>query len=213
MKTKLIACNMIRDEVLAVLERTGAGHEVEWIDEGLHAWPDRLRAAVQEALDGAGDCGRVLLAFGHCGGMIDGLLTGDFELVMPNVDDCISLMLYPYRDGKETGVYYLTEGWLRSGTNCWHDYDRIVARHGEARAKRVIDRMMDSYHTMTFLENGISCSAEPRDRGRELADWLNLEYCEQPGSTDWLERLVTGPWDSRFLRVGPRETMRMPYGC
>ncbi|MDR1571465.1 MAG: DUF1638 domain-containing protein [Clostridiales Family XIII bacterium] len=212
METKVIACNMIKDELLAAMGRAGAEHEILWIDEALHARPEKLRAAIQEVLDGIRGCGRVLLAFGHCGGMAEGLSAGDFELVMPDVDDCISLMLYPHSEGKEPGVYYLTGGWLRSGTNCWCDYGRMAARYGETKAKRIVDRMMDSYHAMAFLENGVESGPECRDRGRELAEWLNLEYCERAGSVDWLERLVTGPWDGRFLRAGPYGTLHMPYG-
>jgi hypothetical protein len=211
-RTKLIACNMIRDEVLVAMERAAVDYDIEWIDEGLHTHPEKLRAGVQDALNRSDACKRVLLAFGHCGGMADGLYTGDFELVMPDVDDCISLMLYPHREGKEAGVYYLTGGWLRSETNCWCDYDRTAARHGEAKAKRIVDRMMDSYHTMAFLENGVCHDAFSYNKGRELADWLNLKYCRQPGSTDWITQLIKGPWDKRFLRVGAHETLKMPYG-
>jgi hypothetical protein len=208
LKTKVIACRMIEDEVLSALAAAGADYEIEWIDESFHAYPKKLRAHVQEALDRTTDADRVLLAFGRCGNMIEDLRAGDFELILPNADDCISLMLYPHRDGKETGVYYLTRGWMRSGANAFCDYGRTAERYGEKAANKIMKRLMDGYHTLSSVETGAYSPEEIEAEGRRLADCINLKYERCPGSTLWLTELFRGDWDeSRFLRCGPQETI------
>jgi hypothetical protein len=202
---------MIEDEVLFALAAAGAHYEIEWIDEGLHTYPEKLRARVQDALDRATDAERVLLAFGHCGNMIDDLRTGNFELIMPNADDCVTLMLSPHRDGKEAGVYYLTRGWIRSGVNAWCDYGRTAERHGTEKANRIIKRLMDGYHAIGAVETGAYPTEEIEAEGLKHAERLELRYERCPGSTAWLTDLFRGAWDdSRFLRYGPRETIKAP---
>jgi hypothetical protein len=207
MKTKLIACNMIRDEVLAAMERVGADYPVEWIEEGLHTVINKLRVRVQEALDASEGFDRVLLAFGACGNMIDGLRTGGFELILPDVDDCVSLMLYPHRPGKETGVYYLTAGWCRSGRNAWDDRKQLTERFGEKRAARIVGELYGNYHALRLVDTGAYALSEIEEECRENAASFGWTYGVEPGSTDWIGELLAGPWDERFLRYGPRETI------
>lgn len=58
-----------------------------------HDVPNRLREAIQRELDGIQDADRVLMAFGTCGGAMVGLRTGNFQLILPRVDDCLSLLM------------------------------------------------------------------------------------------------------------------------
>jgi hypothetical protein len=198
--TRLIACNMIHDEVSAAMEKTGTDYPVEWVEEGLHFSVKKLHDRVQQALDAAAGCDRVLLAFGMCGNMIEGLRVPVRQLIMPNVDDCISFMLYPYKPGKETGVYYLTRGWIHSGKNAWNDRERLAVRFGEKKANRVVREMLDSYHSMSIIETGAYPPEEIWAESRGIAEGLNLKHGREPGSTEWIQQLLTGPWDNnRFL--------------
>jgi hypothetical protein len=203
---------MIEDEVLSALASAGADYAIEWIDAGLHAHPEKLRARVQDALDQTADADRILLAFGHCGNMIDTLQTRDFELILPNVDDCVSLMLYPHRTGKETGVYYLTRGWVRNRADDLSGYTRMAARHGPKKAERLLRRLMDGYHTVSPIETGAYSPDAIEEEGRSFAALLDLKYESCPGSVLWLRELFSGGDldESRFLRYGPHETVQAP---
>jgi hypothetical protein len=149
----------------------------------------------------------VLLAFGLCGNMIEGLATHSFELIMPNIDDCVSLMLYPYSPAKRPGVFYMTRGWMRSDKNAWNDYDRNLERFGEKKAKRILSAMLDSYHALNILDTGAYPICEIMEESTRRAEELKLKHGVQRGWTEWIEQLLTGPYDDKFLRFGPYETV------
>jgi hypothetical protein len=207
MKTKLIACNMIRDEVELALAETGAALNVEWLEEGLHYNVNKLRGRMQEALDGSASYDRVLLAFGACGNMIDGLRVPGFELILPDADDCVTLMLYPHRGGKEAGTYYLTGGWVRLKRNAWNERADLTARFGEKKAARVMDQMFGGYHSLHLVNTGAYDLTEIEAESKENAASFDWAYDVEPGSIDWIKQLLTGPWDEKFLRFGPNETI------
>ena len=92
MTTAVIACKTMEDELNWAMERTGSDYPVFWLEQGLHNVPKKLLDAVQTALDAAGT-ERVLLAMGFCGNALVGLRVPAVELIVPRVDDCISLLL------------------------------------------------------------------------------------------------------------------------
>jgi len=157
--------------------------------------------------------------------MADGLAARGAELVLPDVDDCISLMLHPHRSGKEPGVYYLTRGWMRSSTNAWCDYGRMAERHGPEKATKLLKRLLDAYRAVSLLKTGAYPAEDYEPEARRLADWLELAYETSEGSVDWLADLFRGgggngnkdngadsrsPTAPRFLRAAPGETLRAP---
>jgi hypothetical protein len=210
-KTLVVACNMIHDEVVCAMTESGSDHVIEWIEEGLHSSIRKLHDAVQQALDAAETAGyeRVLLAFGTCGNMTEDLKTHNFELIMPKTDDCVSLMLYPHRPAKQTGVYYLTRGWIKSGKNAWNDREQFVQRFGEKKADRLMAVLLGSYHSMSVIDTGAYPVDEIWAESLELADKLKLTHGAEQGSVDWIRQLITGPWDENFLRFGAHENVHI----
>ena len=86
---KIISCATIRDEV----ESLAGGIEIEYCDGFLHDTPDKLRETLNERIAATpGEC-TILLAYGRCSNGTAGLVAGSHRLVLPAVDDCISLLL------------------------------------------------------------------------------------------------------------------------
>ena len=75
MKTAVISCRTVEDEVTAAAARAGVDYPVAWLESGLHNTPNILRERFQETLDGL-DAERVLLAMGYCGNAISGVRAG-----------------------------------------------------------------------------------------------------------------------------------------
>jgi hypothetical protein len=209
--TLVIACNMMRDEVTRALTLSGKDYPVIWIEEGLHDSITKLHGRIQQEFDKVAGTGirQILLAFGLCGGMINGLITHDFEVIMPNVDDCISLMLYPFKSAKTPGVFYLTRGWLNSNKNAWDDRERNAVRYGEAKADRILKVMLDSYRAMSVIDTGAYPLDEIMDVSNEKANQLGLKHRTQRGSTEWIRQLFTGPYDEKFFRFEANRTIQI----
>ena len=208
-ETVLLACHTIRMEIEKAARETGCHYPAVWIESGLHLQPESLRGRIQEELDRLNHAGRVLLGFGFCGNAVVGLASGDFELVVPRVDDCITLLLGSKERREQClengGVYFLTQGWLDDELNIWKEYQATLARFGPERTDRVYRRMLAHYRYLGLIDSGAYDLAALLPRVREIAARLHLEARVLPGSDAWLKRLLTGPWQGDgFVTIAPR---------
>lgn len=213
MKTVIICCKTIEHELTLAAARTGASYPVIWIESGLHNVPSKLNARLRQELEQLPkDVERVLLGFGYCGNSLIGLETGAYEMILPRVDDCITLMLGSYRRRlqitKEEGTYFLTEGWLRGERNIWEEYLHARGRYGEKRARQIFSSMLAHYSRLAIVDTG-ACDLERLLPTTEMiATELGLRHQVLPGSLSLLEALLTGPWDGpAFLTVPPFSTI------
>ena len=205
MKTTIVACKTIEDELRFAMERTGTGYPIVWLEQGLHNVPAELKSAVQTALDGIG-AGRVLLAMGFCGNAIRGVRISVEELVIPRVDDCISLLLGSVARrlevSREYSAYFFTEGWLRGERNIWVEHQHMLEEYGEELTEELEKSMFGHYRTLGLLDCGIK-PVEPLVEGTKMiADGLHLQQQVIPATTRYLADLLTGPWTpERFVTL------------
>ncbi len=205
MKTAVIACKTVEDELTCAMERTGSRFPILWLEQGLHNVPQMLNDAVQTALDAA-DADRVLLAMGFCGNSLRGLRVPVTELIVPRVDDCISLLLGSVKRRLEISraysAYFFTEGWLRGERNIWVEHQHMLETYGEELTEELEKSMFGHYRTLGLLDCGIK-PVEPLVEGTKMiADGLHLTQQVIPASVGYLEELLTGPWpEERFLTV------------
>ena len=203
MSTVIIACQTIEQELLAAMARTGVHHPIRWIESGLHDVPKLLHKRLQEELDSCGDYDTVLLAMAFCGNSVVGLQTHDFQLILPRCDDCITLLLgSAERRQKESYTFFLTGGWLKGQRNIWTEYKNCIERYGEKRGKRIFDSLFAHYKHVALVETGAFDTEKADTEARQIADRLELGYRRIPGSVDYLQDLLTGPWPvNRFVRI------------
>ena len=210
MKTRVVACETIRDELTAALVRLGLDCPVIWLEGGLHNSPDRLRSRLAEVLAEAdGKCERLLLTLGYCGGGVSELKTGGYTTILPLADDCLSLLLGSMAARKvSTGIptYYLTAGWLRHENNVVSDYERLKARDGQARAARITRLMLKHYRRFGLVDTGVYDLERIAGRVAPLAERLGLNVESLPGDGSWLDRLFTGPHETGEFLVLPPHT-------
>ena len=205
MKTAVIACKTMEDELNYAMEQTGSNHPVFWLEQGLHNVPQKLRDAVQNALNAAG-AERVLLAMGFCGNSLIGLRVPEVELIVPRVDDCISLLLGSVKQrmeiSRQYAAYFFTEGWLRGERNIWVEHQHMLETYGEELTEELEKSMFGHYRTLGLLDCGIK-PVEPLVEGTKMiAEGLHLTQQVIPASAQYLEDLLTGPWPAnRFLTV------------
>jgi hypothetical protein len=212
MHSAILACETVRDELEYALDTVGVDYDVRWVESGLHNYPDKLRKRLQEDLDALTGCGRVLMAFGCCGNAVVGLETGDYELVIPRVDDCLSMLIGSTEkriELSENGsTYFLTPGWLRGGRNVSEEYQHAIRRYGENAGQIIMKKLFAHYRYLGLLDTGIYNTADALPELVRMADQLGLAHKVLPASVEYLCDLLRGPWEAgRYVIVPPRSVL------
>jgi hypothetical protein len=210
-RTLVMACATVIEEMLPLLP-PGMQHQV--FDFGLHVNPEKLRRTLQAAVDAVdGQYDSIVLGYGLCSLALVGLKAATSRLVVPRVDDCISIFLgshaaYRKQARAEPGTYYLTKGWVEVGDTPFADYDRMVERYGPDRAKRILRIMLANYKRLALINTGLYEMDRYRDYARGVAERFGLRYEELEGSTALVEKMIHGPWDDDFVVVQPGAEIR-----
>jgi hypothetical protein len=171
-----------------------------------------LHNRLQDALNGVNSCKRVcervLLLFGTCGNAVLDLVAGDFELILPRVDDCISLLFGSVslraEFARKHSAYYLTQGWLSGERNLWAEYLHTVKQYGEEQAKEIANELYGNYKTLALLNTGACPINKLINDTKIIADTFSLKQIEVPATTSYIEELISGPWtDERYIIKSP----------
>jgi hypothetical protein len=204
MNTTIIACKTIEDELNLALEQTGLAYPIEWLESGLHSVPKDLNAKLRDVLSGI-RADRVLVAMGFCGNSIQDIKAGDFELIIPRVDDCISLLLGGVKKrieiSRQYDAYFLTDGWLRGERNVWVEYQLTLEKYGEKRAALLAKSLFGHYRSLCLLDSGAMPIDELIDKTTDIAETLNLKQEVVPASIEYIKLLLTGPWSEEMFIV------------
>jgi len=211
MKSIIIACETIQDEVMMAIDKTGIKYPVVWIESGLHNYPEVLRDKLQDQINKITNVDKIYLAFGYCGNALLGVYSKEAKLIVPKVDDCISLLLGSCRIrqelAKEAGTYFLTRGWIEHENNIIKEYIRCIEKYGKERADKVIKMMLEHYKYLTLIDTGAYSTIDYLDCSQSFAKNFGLEHRVVSGSINFLKKLFTGPWDQDFIIVKPKETI------
>ena len=211
LKTAIVACKTLEAELLFAIQKAGISYPVMWIESGLHNTPEKLAATLQGILDSI-TAQRVLAALGFCGNSIQGIKAGGFELIIPRVDDCISLLLGSVKSRSvisgKYAAYFLTEGWMRGKQNLWVEYQDMREKYGEEQAQSIAEMMYGNYRTLCLLDSGVEPIGALTNKTKIIADTLGLKQKVIPATVEYIENLLTGPWEeSKFLIKAPGETI------
>jgi len=210
MKTVILSCRTLEDELNAALEKSGVDYEVVWLESGLHNFPKKLTVRLQEELDRV-EADRVLIAMGFCGNAMAGI-HGDFEMILPRVDDCISLLLGSVERrmeiAREHAAYFFTEGWMRGERNIMVEYEHTLNKYGPELTESIMEMMYAHYRTLAILNSGVGDVPSLMERTREIAELLHLEQKELPATLDYLVELFTGPWsEEKYITLPAGEVL------
>jgi hypothetical protein len=209
-RTAVIACATVIEEMLPHLPEDA---NVEVMDFGLHVNPTALRTTLQRAIDTASETrDSIILGYGLCSQAVVGLRANGCTLVVPKVDDCISIFLgsgeaYREQSRRVPGTYYLTKGWIEAGDTPFDEYDRLVEQYGSEKARWLMSRMLKNYTRLALINTGQYELERYRDYSRRTAERFGLRYEEIAGSDALVRRMLHGPWDGSFVVARPGETI------
>lgn len=208
-RPKIISCEVLRNEV----ERVNPGFEAEFFEGALHDHPDKLRATLQERISATPGERRILLCCGRCSNGSAGLEAGPHELVLPAVDDCISLVLgsrrrYLEEHAGQPGTFYYTRGWIDYIDDPYKHYLRTVPKYGEEVAADLARMMLQNYTRLVVVDNPeVPGLDEARAYLETVSAFYGLPLEYMKGSLRFLEKLMCGPHDEEFIVVRPGETL------
>lgn len=203
----LMACNTIRQEICTVAGKLHAEIPMIFLEAGLHIYPERLHQRLQAEIDGVDDSvSHILLGFGFCGNALVGLRSAAKTLVVPKVDDCITLLLGSIARRIEIdrgGSYYLTKGWLDNRITIWDEYERCLKRYGEQKTRIIMRGMIGNYRRLVILDTGLPRCGDWRETALSMASAFALQPVEVKGTCALIEKLLRGAWDEDFLVLAP----------
>ncbi len=218
----LIACDVFAAE-LQFLGLTVSDYVA--VPMGLHDDPARLQSEVQSAVDRLDSPGAapVGIALGRCGGALLGVRARQTSLIVPRVDDCISLFLGGGQQAidwrlRHPDHYFASPGWARG-----------ALLPGDARRQRLeplflekypddpemVEDLLEAdrdtfahYRTLTCLDTGTPDNEQDRARCQACAESMGWPMQSVPASLELLKKLIHGPWDNQhFLRVQPGQSI------
>jgi hypothetical protein len=193
----VVSCQVLQDLLVGMLP-DGLASEVVFMDYGLHRVPGKMTGALQEVLDQIEEPSLVVLGYGLCGNGLNGLRAGKHTLLVPRVDDCIALLLgsrkaYIREFEAVPGTYYLSKGWLESGSHPLKEYEEYVPKYGPEQAMWIMDQQYQHYERLVLVAHSQEDLGKYRPQAQEVARFCErwgMRYEEILGSDRYVRRLV-----------------------
>ena len=197
MRIVVISCQVLQDLLLRLLPE-GLARPITFMDYGLHQVPVRMTSTLQEALDDIDEPSLLVLGYGLCGNGLKGLKAGQHTLLVPRVDDCIALLLGSHRAylrefEAEPGTYWLSKGWLESGSHPLKEYNEYVPRYGPEQAMWIMDQQYQHYQRLVLVAHSQDDLDAYRPQAQEVARFCErwgMHYQEILGSDRYMRQLV-----------------------
>lgn len=216
----VIACRVMQSMLDALLPPDLVS-QISYLDYGLHRVPSKLTWTLQDAVDAVETPSLIVLGYGLCGNGLHGIKAGPHFLLMPRTDDCIAILLgsreaYLREFEAEPGTYYLSKGWLESGSNPLNEYREYAAKYGEEDAAWIMDTQYQNYARLVLVTQNEADMAAYRSQALEVAAYCQrwgMRYEEILGSDGYVRRLIAAMTDltrtdGDFLLVPPGGEIR-----
>ena len=193
----IIACQIMRS-MLEKLLPDGLAGEVTYMDYGLHRTPSKMTWTLQDAIDAVLQPSLIVLGYGLCGNGLNGIQARNHTLLIPRTDDCIAILLgsreaYLREFESQPGTYYLSKGWLESGSNPLNEYREYIEKYGEEDAQWLMDTQYQNYERLVLVTQNEADMDSYRPLALEVADYCQrwgMRYEEIVGSDHFARRLV-----------------------
>jgi hypothetical protein len=197
-KIGIVACSILQREIEKIIDGMPEVTEIIYLDGAIHVNPQKMKEAIKEQIDSLKDkVDIVFLGYGFCQSLKGIEDEVDLPVILPQVDDCISLLLTPERRAeeikKETGTWFMTPGWAEVGVEMIIKelkLERIIKR-----GKNPIDmarRLFTHYKRGLYIDTGVGSDAGNMAKAEDFCTTFNLtlETCtaEPVLLKEWLER-------------------------
>lgn len=221
----IVACHVLWRELTHFASLSPHTFNFTFLRQGLHDTPDKLRIALQAAIDSVEEesveYDAVLVGYGLCSNGLAGIQARSRKLVIMRGHDCITFLLgskqaYKTYFDQHPGTYWFSPGWIETNEQpgkerCERTRAEYVKKYGEDNADYLMEMEQNwirEYTTAAYVDLGFGNTNAYKTYTKECADWLNWNYDELKGDPVLVRDFVNGRWDSnRFLIVHPGETI------
>lgn len=203
----IIACDNIRNELMAAVRETGKRIPILYLPQDAHQNPDRMREYLQSLLDRLVNVDMILLPMGSCGNATKGLTCATASLVLPRCEDCIDILLSPTQATRNHKSFYLTAGWLNNPYSIDTEFDYTLNKYGEETTQSIMQAMYGNYEGFIALDTGAYDLESTIESVVPLATMVGLGTKRQEGSYSMLKDMLNQEFDERFVVIPPGETV------
>ena len=159
-KTIILACSSLTEYVEAAQARAGTKMQVRYLNRIYHRDPAEMQEHIKAELERMPEeIDTVLVCMGFCGGSWN-QVQSRYRLVIPRVDDCVSLLLQtkddPVSNLKTPGHLYVRA--MDPSTESFKAiFERLVKAYNvdEETAEKRHKEWMDLYNTISVMDTGI----------------------------------------------------------
>ncbi len=205
-KFRLITCNALAPLLLPLVS---PDTDVEILDIGLHASPNRLRERVQEQVASMEEHGlEIRMGYGLCGRGLEGVCSRKSRLIIPRVDDCVGALLGSRNRHRRIlkkfpGSYFMEPNWLDTEMNIFDGFAKGMERYSAEKRQQIVGMALKHYNSIAMLVSG-KPEAEAIRRCEDYAKTFGLRVRQISTDLNLLKRLLKGPLDQQsFLITSP----------
>ncbi len=227
MHLALIGCSIFKNEIDFLEKRITNRIDYHWLPQRLHNKPLELRKMVQNEIDAIDKSGKrydaVVLLYGLCSKGVVGVYSKTHRLVIPKVQDCISILLgsrnrYAEHFKEKPGTYWYTKGWIETGFDPGKHsrysgvYDPYKEKYKQYRKKfnEEISRYLinewdqhwiQNYTTLAFIDWGMKDAERFKKKAAQSAKSLGLAFEPLEGNPRILLNLLNGNWEKEDFLI------------
>jgi hypothetical protein len=210
--TRVLACRVFQPELtfLGLAEP-----QIMYLDQGLHIHIDSLRDKISESISKIEEdpgVSQIILAYGYCGGGLEGLSAQRASLVVPLIHDCIPLLKgspLDSPDGRMQHSFYLSAGWVDNGRTPLVEYLEYSEKLGEEDAMWVAKEMLKGYSSVTLIEHQEITRPEHHAHASEVSKLFDLEYRSTPCDLVWLLNLLLAQPSDQVMVLEPGQRIEL----
>lgn len=193
----IIACQVMQS-LFEKLLPAGLAQQVTYMDYGLHRVPGKMTWTLQDAIDAIEQPSLIVLGYGLCGNGLHGIHAGPHTLLIPRADDCIAILLgsrerYYHEFEAVPGTYYLSKGWLESGSHPLKEYHEYIEKYGPDDAEWLMDTQYQHYERLALVAHSPEDLEAYRPQAQAVAEFCQrwgMRYEEILGSDHFVRRLI-----------------------
>ncbi len=180
MRLGVVACTVLKPELDLLLDSVPEVAEVIYLDAALHVYPQKMLERLRQEVRTLGPkVDAVFLGYGYCQSLRGLDEEFDFPVILPQVDDCISLLLTPERYAeevrREVGTWFMSPGWTEIGAQMVIKELKLerAVRYGKDPME-MARRLFTHYRRGLFIDTGVEGKEAFLAKARAFCEDFNL---------------------------------------